>query len=795
MQNQSTQENFMFHKHQASARSRMLAVPMTALAAAIGSITLSNLAAAQSETSFRLEEVLVTAQRRERGLQDSPIAVTAVTGDTLRAGNVLSYADLARATAGVTFTEGSPLDQELAIRGVVSVRIDSPTSDPSIGIFVDNVYVGRTGQLNTDFYDIDRVEIIRGPQGVLLGKGVVGGAFSILTAAPERERGGLISASYGNYNDMKTFGHVTGALTDTVSGRMSFQVQSRDGFSKDILNDRDLEDKTSKQVRGQLLYQPEEGDLSARLIVEYAEDSSNGIHRIGENINPDFAGLKAFSRGRERVAALRGGLSRRESLSTHPTFVGDTEPTSQFLERESWAVSLLVEKAFTDSLTLNSITGWRRGKSGNLYSQTGIDPRNPFSLQDRSVGLLFDSIVSEIEDFKQLSQEVNLTYDSPDSRIDWLVGAYYQDTPIRKQDKFNAHSQPVVPGTQIFAQNLSGESFWYNSGATETTAAFGQVGFKITEALKATVGGRYTKDKKDGRVRGLSTATGDFFNPNSTVALTPLAAFYRVGQGFLENYDNSWKEFTPQGIVEYRFSDDFFTYFNVAKAFKGGGFEDTPANPQAAVLSFDPEKVTSYELGAKSEFLDGRARINAAAFYMDYVDLQVTQTSAACLCNITDNAADAIVKGVELEAQFALTRDLRLFGAATYTDTKYENFVDSLGNDNSGNRLQRTPKVQYNAGFDYTTDFMGWSDGLSIWMNYAYQGMFRWDPDNITKEPGYGLLDGRISISPRENLTISAFGKNILGKNYRVFVINFFADEVAALGAPSTYGIEITARF
>lgn len=781
----------------AVSRSVFLVSRRAALASAVVSAcaTMVPVASAQNDAGFALEEVLVTAQRRERGLQDSPIAVSAVTGDTLRAGNVLSYADLARSAASVTFTEGSPLDQELNIRGVVSVRIDSPTSDPSIGVFVDNVYVGRTGQLNTDFYDIERVEIIRGPQGVLLGKGVVGGAFSIVTAAPEREWGGEVSASYGKYNDQKIFGHVTGPLSESLSGRFSFQTQERDGFFRDILNDRDLENKSSTQVRAQLLYEPPEQDLSARLVLEYAQDDSNGIHRIGENINPDFAGLKSFSRGRAVVAEARGGLGRDESLSTHPTYVGDTEPTSQFLDRENWALSLNVEKRLGEHLTLVSVTGYRDGSSGNLYSQTGIDPRNPFNVADASVPLVFDSIVSEYEDFEQFSQEINLSYDNPESRIDWLVGGYYLTQDIQKNDIFVAHSQPAVPGTQIFAETLSGESRWFNDGGTDTLAVFGQVGFAFTDQLKLTIGGRYTEDDKDGGVRGLSTRTGDFFNPDSTVALTPLSATFSEGEGYTASYKESWDEFTPQAILEYNPGDGFMAYVNVAKAFKGGGFEDTPSNPVAATISFDPETVTSYEIGAKVDFWDNRARVNAALYYMDYEDLQVTQTNADCLCNITDNAADAEITGLELEIQLALTRSLRLFAGGNYMDTEYVDFVDSLGNDNSGNRLQRTPDYTYNLGFDYSMDVGGRADALNLYMNYAYQGDFNWDPDNITEQDAYGLLDGRLSYHINDDVTVSAYGKNILDEDYRVFVINFFADEVASLGAPRTYGLELNVRF
>jgi iron complex outermembrane receptor protein len=495
------------------------------------------------------------------------------------------------------------------------------------------------------------------------------------------------------------------------------------------------------------------------------------------------------------AGARKGGLSRSQSLSTHPTFAGDTDPTPQFLDRENWAVSLNVEKGLGEHMSLVSVTGYRTGTSGSLYSQTGIDPRNPFNQGDGSVGLLFDSVVSEYEDFEQFSQEVNLSYFNPENRIDWLVGGYYLTQDIQKNDIFNAHSQPVVPGTAIFAQTLSGESRWFNDGGTDTLAVFGQVGFAITDQLKLTVGGRYTEDEKDGTVRGLSTATGDFFNPGSTTPLTPLSPSYGLGGGYTTSYGNDWSEFTPQAILEYNPGDGFMAYVNVAKAFKGGGFEDTPANDIAARQSFDPETVLSYELGTKIDFWDNRARVNAALYYMDYQDLQVTQTNAACLCNITDNASDAEIAGVEVELQLALTRSLRVFAGGNYMDTEYVNFVDSLGNDNSGGRLQRTPDYTYNLGIDYSMDMGGRADALNLYMNYAYQGDFNWDPDNITEQDAYGLLDGRLSYFINDDVTVSAYGKNILDEDYRVFVINFFADEVASLGAPRTFGVELNVRF
>ena len=184
-----------------------------------------------------------------------------------------------------------------------------------------------------------------------------------------------------------------------------------------------------------------------------------------------------------------------------------------------------------------------------------------------------------------------------------------------------------------------------------------------------------------------------------------------------------------------------------------------------------------------------------AAFSMRYKNLQVTQTSAACLCNITDNAADAKIKGIEAEATVVVVDGLTLNGGLTWLDTKYVAFIDSLGNDNSGNFLQRTPKYQWNVGADFVTDIGSWERGLRANVSYNRQGKLFWAPDNLQTESPYGQLSARVSISPTPNLTLSAWGRNLTNTVYRTNIIPFFGDEVSRLGAPRQYGGEISFRF
>lgn len=738
------------------------------------------------DQGVQLGEVIVTAQRRSTDLQDTSAAISAFGGATLDEDRVLSFEDLAGRATSLSFTALSPLDQEFNVRGITNTRLDSPSADQSIGIFVDDVYVGRSGLFNFDMYDIDRVEVVRGPQGVLLGRNVVGGAISIYSATPKTVFGGSVTASYGNYDEKLLKGHVTGPLSESLSARLAFQVRKRDGFNQDILHNIDLDDVDSRQFRGQVQWKPDGATYSARLIFDYTKDTSNGFHTV---VRPGtVAGPRGWSTARTAIGVARGKpLGQRESLPEYPTYKGDTAPSPQSLDREAYGITLDLNTELGGLGTLTSITGWRSGNAFNLYSQTGVGPLNPFGVVNP---FLFTSDVKERERIRQYSQEIRIV--SPevtDQGLDWIFGGYLQRDRVFKGDTIIGK----VPNAAL--RTLSGESAWRNRSVNESYAFFGQLGYRFSPQFRIVAGLRYSHDKKTGRVTGLNVEGGDVFNPADLVAETPLGSAYLEGQGYNQAYGRSWSELTPQVTAEFKASKDILFYATYATGYKGGGFEDDPANAVAAAAGYDPETVDNYEVGAKLDLFNRRARLNLAGFYMRYKDLQVTQTFQACLCNLTDNAADASIKGVEAEAQIAVARGFSVYGGLTLLDTKYIDFTDGTGTVNDGKFLQRTPNYQWNVGADFTTDLFGWSDGFSAHINYNKQGELFWDPAHIAREPGYGLLDARISIKPMENLTVSVWGRNLANKLYRTNVISLFGDEASRLGAPRTYGAEVAVKF
>jgi iron complex outermembrane receptor protein len=789
-----------------------------------------------------LEEVVVTAQRRETALQTTPIAISAYSGETLAEDKVFTVSDLAASVAAFSLTAGTPLDVELNIRGITNTRLDAPSADPSVGTFIDGVYMGRTGDLNFDFYDLERVEIIRGPQGVLLGKNVVGGALSIVTAKPRFENSGQLLVSYGNYNSQLASGYLTGGLTDSLAARFSFQIRKHDGYAHDILHDREVENLDSIQARAQLLYEPSDSDWKARLIVDYNKDSTDGINVVavdGGEPGCETSYLRSnCSRPWSNLRRYLGLTDPRINMAQSVQYAGNVAPTQQFMEREGAGLVLDFQKEFA-GFAFNSLTGYRKGHGGQLYDQTGLGPEAlgwsiprwqayvAFVAATRPAGntsngaLLFAEPVNEYAEVQQFSQEFRLTSTNDDSRFDWIAGVYFKSDDIDKTDRFIGESFLGGP-----LATLTGETLWVNNGKNEGYAAFGQVGFKFTDRLKLSAGLRYTEDEKKGNVSGFAVATGDRFNPVDPRALTPLQSLcftpagtlvsptpavcappnrwiYAQGTGFSTPYSEKWSKATPQAILQFTQSDSLYLYASVAKGFKGGGFDDTPTSDTAARIPFDPEEVTNYEIGFKSNLLDRRMRLNASVFFMDYTDLQVTQTNAACLCNLTDNAASAEIKGIEAEFEFAVNENLRIFASGSFVDTEYVDFIETAINPStgqrlvsSGNRLQRTPETQLNGGFDITTSLGRWQDALNLRVNYTYQGEMPWATDNVAKERAYGLLDAHLGLAPEDaNWAVSLYGKNLSDKLYRVNIIHFFGEEVSQFGAPRTYGVDVSWKF
>lgn len=701
-----------------------------------------------------LEEVVVTAQKREERLQDVPVAISAVGAEELRANRVTDLYTLAASVPWVNMTQDSAVSQQLNIRGIVSVKLNDASAEPSVGLFVDEVYVSRMGSAFTDFFDLDRIEVIRGPQGVLLGKNVVGGALSVITAKPSYTSGGAATVSYGNHDSFMANGHLTGGVSENVAARFAFQVRDRAGYNRNVLLNRELDDLQSYQARGELQFGHSDDDLRALFSVEYGHDESNGTIRSAID-DPAVAGIGSL--GAFRAA---NGLGKREDMS----------PEAEYVKRRSIGASLRVDWDGIQNATLTSISAYRDSKAEWGYNQIGFN--NPPSI--------VDTFVFQTETPKTFSQEVRLASNS-DSPLEWLVGAYYQNDDIDRPYQHDAHATALA----VF----SGHSFYNASAEIETAAAFGQVGYAFGNGWKVTGGVRYLNDDKSGTKDVTCLADG-----GDGACVTPLRG--PVGTHWNVSYGDTWDAVTGQGTVEYKFNDAALVYASVAQGFKGGGWDFIPPTPEAAQISFDPEHVINYEVGLKSDYFNQRLRVNTAVFEMDYKDLQAQRTDLTCLCLITSNAGSARIRGVEFEVAAAATDALTLNAAFTALDPVYRDYDDRAGHIYDGKTMQRTPKFKYNLGLAYATDVAGWQDALEARLNYTHQSKLFWGPDNVSFEPGYGLLDASVRVQgPSANWAVTLWGKNLTDELYSQLGLPFLGDLVEVWGPPRTYGVDFTYSF
>jgi len=270
---------------------------------------------------------------------------------------------------------------------------------------------------------------------------------------------------------------------------------------------------------------------------------------------------------------------------------------------------------------------------------------------------------------------------------------------------------------------------------------------------------------------------------------------YPLGGGYSTGYGESWDELTLSGILEYTVNEDVMVYGSIAQGYKSGGFQDTPPNTLGAQTPYDPETVLSYELGLKSEYMNRRLRVNGALFYMDYQDLQVEFTNDVCLCNIVSNASDAKIQGLEIDVNFAATENLLVWLSGSLLDTEYEDYVISTG-DFSGNQMQRTPDTQANVGFEYTASIGGWGRALKARLSYTWQDDMPWAHTNVSWEESYGLLDGRLALSPEgARWTAALWGRNLTDEDARANVIEFLGGDMSLYNPPRTYGVEFGYRF
>ncbi|WP_250461316.1 TonB-dependent receptor [Microbulbifer litoralis] len=701
-----------------------------------------------------LEEVTVTAQKREQSLQEVPVAVTAIGEDALLQNGVSDITDIQKLSPNTTLqvSRGSNTTLTAFIRGIGQ---QDPLwgFEPGVGIYVDDVYIARPQGAVLDILDVERVEVLRGPQGTLYGKNTIGGAVKYVTKKMSGDSRVSVSGALGSYNqrDLKVAGSTEIADGVYLGGAVaSFQ---RDGYGENVITGEEQYNKDIFSGRIALEFNPSD-DLWIRLAADQTKDESAPKH--GYRMVPGFNGEPVLD-----------SVYDTESNMIHDNLV------------ETGGASMTVEWQLSDSVTVKSITAYREGES-----ETPID----FDSLDRP-----DFDVPAYYEDDQTTQEFQLNWSG--TNADLVSGIYYYTgTAAGAFDAvlgyLNLNADPENPTLPVgLTQQVAG------SVDTTSLSAYAHYNWRFAPDWNLSLGGRYTRDEKDaavfkGNFAGVySPIFADKYNPGE-----PAAIFL----GALTDYENSdsWGEFTPHLGVDYQIDGDTMVYATYSAGFKSGGFDmrgDASVLP-STVDGFDPETVDTYELGVKSDLFDNRLRLNAAAFRADYKDMQVTVqqfVEGGGFASAVLNAGEARIQGLELEASLAMTDNLLANLSLGYADTEFLEFI-SGGVDVSDQRdMQNTPDTTAMFQLNYSLPM---DSGAELVFNptVSYRADTQiFETPSMLDQEAYTLVDMSATYySAGGDWRLALVGKNLADKEYRIAGYNFDAPFVTGFyGAPRTVAL------
>ena len=623
------------------------------MAAAGAAVTVPPALAQETARAGGLEEIIVTAQRRVESAQDVPIALTVFDSSALARANITRIEEIVMRTPNFTMMRVNVGEPQFYIRGVGS-NSDSAAGDPTVGVFQDEIYVGRISGAAFDVFDMERVEVLRGPQGTLFGRNTSGGAVNFIPKRPEHDFYASAELSYGNYDAIDGRLVVNGGLTDSVAGRLSLSRSEHSGFSENITTGAELNDGDNWSVRGQLLFTPSD---SSRLLLgyDYVKDDTEGNARVPF---PVFDTGQVGAANNLALRALRAiwpaGSDVRKSYSV---------PES-FQEREINGLTVRDENdASYGSWTV--LGGWRNVELNWLEDLDGLKPFGfppvtpPFP---QPYGWVLQNRDEAAEDAEQYSLELRLT--SPaDARVFWVAGLYYFTETVDRTESFLTQFSlaPPAGGDVTFVQDVDSDSY----------AAFGQITYPFTDRFSTTLGLRYTEDEKEARQIGRNN------DPNDATPGIPLFP----GQPYDVTADDSWDSVTGRFGIDYRTGSGQLLYASASKGFKSGIFPSQNNVVQNVGIATPEEEVWSYEVGAKTEWFDRTLRVNLALFHMDYEDLQLFRLDPQLrLFTFTE---DTVNQGAELEILAAPADGLEVGLNAAYLKAEVD------GGLNDGGQLPR----------------------------------------------------------------------------------------------------------
>lgn len=718
-----------------------------------------------------LEEIIVTARKREENLQETPISITAFTGENLESRGVNDMSEIGRYTPNLVFDFTSAINPtssaaSIYIRGIGQPDWSLPT-DPGVGMYLDGVYIARSTGAVLDLLEVESVEVLKGPQGTLFGKNTIGGAINIRSKRPNDEFGGKVSIGVGKFSRTNIRGSINVPISDKFAFNVAVSSKVADGFIKNLdnsPNSADIGDEDSLAGRIALSFSPSE-TLSIDITVDATKERENNTSNVHfENYENAFLplvynGILDVTSGAIASNPTRFGftpdavcadqsnparlsnptcynsfytVSRDDPYKTYSRFSSNvpemntlaSEPIRPAAELDLFGFSANVSWSITDELEFMSITAYR--------DQEGFWSRD----EDGSP----IEIVSTVNDFEQdqFSQEFQLKGQSFDQKMNWILGLFY----IEEQ---GCHFDLVY----LYGESLTSGGCIDNS----STAVFSQGTYDFTDKLSLTLGVRYTDDQKS-------------FSPNSVVLRSELVGL-PVGLALLPfgEATNDVNEVNYMANLSYRWHDSLMTYAAYGDGFKGATFTQRIFPNFNFVPTATPEFVETYEIGFKSEFNDSRLRLNGALFFTDYTDIQVTVLEDGYAGNTTANAAEGEVFGFELELTAVSVSGLMIEATAGYLDadfTKVEG-IAAVNGISVSSKFVNTPEwsIATSASYDFEVT-NGWV--LTPRVDYSYTSKIYNDAQNSESiaQGSVGLWDASLRLENESTgWMVSLSGRNL----------------------------------
>lgn len=779
---------------------------LSALMGGVSFLAVAGGAAAQSpppdpDGSTQLREIVVTAQRREEQIQDVPIAVTAVDEVAIERLNARDIRDLTAAVPNLVLSEVSigPSMSQVSLRGVNS-QDPEKSFDPAVGVFVDGVYLGTSAFNLLDSFDLQRVEVLRGPQGTLFGRNTTGGAINAFRTEPTGELGGKARVIVGTAERLDLQGLINFPIVeDVLAGKLTAVRQKDDGIYENKAGGSEgARDRWA--ASGALRFTPSDR-FEATLIYDHAEDDSDLTPYAPRGI-PVFSPIPVeITQTTFPVAATVNPGFGPDPFCTAPggrceeTVSSVTDP--HFQESSLDALTLNATYDLSDTFTLDAVLGWRQSEEEVYIDFDGTD-RTIFNARRE-------------QEYEQRSAEVRLTsnFEGP---LNFVAGYFYFDSEYTLKQAIKLDLRMVGTPVPLETLYLNGSGDEDEHEAT-TSAIFLQGDYKITPTLTLTLGGRYTWDEKT------------IFTAFKGAARAPSVP-YSILEGVLPRPTTSsggasvsFEEFTPKIALNWKPNDDVLLYASYSRGFNAGGFSARAGTVVDVTRAFQPEFINAYEVGLKSDLLDRRLRLNAAVFLNDYKDKQeeVIQPAPPPTATSTTvrNAANARIAGVELEAVLLVTDQFQIDAAFGYMDAEYEEFPSFLSTaqysstppqpagtlipaDLSSLRLRRTPEFTGSLQPTYTAPLSFGTLSLNGTARYTavqYSEIF----NNYRGEiPAQVIFDASASLEfggpDQETWRLTIFGKNLSDEQNFTSFTNSVVD-FGAVQAPRTWGLELQARF